>query len=36
MGGLEGRVYHRGVVRRDRIEFNGILEPGGERGHGLV
>jgi hypothetical protein len=36
MHGVQGLVDDTGQVIADRVELDGIFEPGRERGHGLV
>ena len=36
MGGFQGLVHDAGQVILDRIQVEGVLQPGRERGHGLV
>ncbi len=36
MRGLEGTLYDAGQIVVDRVQVDGVLQTGGERGHGLV
>ena len=36
VGGFQGLVHGTGQVIADRVQVHGVLQPGGERGHGLV
>jgi hypothetical protein len=36
MGGLQGLLHGTGQVGLDRVQVDGVFEPGRERGHGVV
>ena len=36
MGGFQGRLHHADQILANRVQVDGILQLGRERGHGLV